>query len=155
MEWKVRNWKSSEGEVEWTELGHVPRTLGTTPRRNNSCAVRVCRHVLPTREALRRAESPKPHHALCVAAPQVRSAELARPRCSGSPRVVCCKRVSSFITDATDALQRPLPHRELHEAGGAAGGQASRHSTPLTVDSEEFSTEDCTSGDWVEIYVTR
>ena len=32
-----------------------------------------------------------------------------------------CKRVSSFITDATDALQRPLPHRELHEAGGAAG----------------------------------
>ena len=33
--------------------------------------------------------SPKPHHALCVAAPQVRSAELARPRCSSSPRVVC------------------------------------------------------------------
>ena len=31
-----------------------------------------------------------------------------------------CKRVSSFITDATDAKQRPLPHRELHEAGGAA-----------------------------------
>ena len=26
---------------------------------------------------------------------------------------LCCKRVSSFITDATDALQRPLPHREL------------------------------------------
>ena len=25
-----------------------------------------------------------------------------------------------FITDATDAIQRPLPHRELHEAGGAA-----------------------------------
>ena len=94
LEWKVRNWKSSEGEVEWTELGHVPRTLGTTPRRNNSCAVRVCRHVLPTREALqakRRARSlttrcvwPRPrsvalnspapgaraHHALCVAAPQ-------------------------------------------------------------------------------------
>ena len=31
-----------------------------------------------------------------------------------------CKRVSSFITDTTDAKQRPLPHRELHEAGGAA-----------------------------------
>ena len=34
--------------------------------------------------------------------------------------LMCCKRVSSFITDATDAKQRPLPHRELHEAGGAA-----------------------------------
>ena len=33
-----------------------------------------------------------------------------------------CK--SSFITDATDAKQRPLPHRELHEAGGAAGGDS-------------------------------
>ena len=36
------------------------------------------------------------------------------------PWFKCCKRVSSFITDATDAKERPLPHRELHEAGGAA-----------------------------------
>ena len=42
-------------------------------------------------------------HLLCLAAPHTRTR---------------CKRVSSFITDATDAKQRP--HRELHEAGGAA-----------------------------------
>ena len=30
---------------------------------------------------------------------------------------VCCKNVSSFITDETDAKQRPLLHQELHEAG--------------------------------------
>ena len=42
-------------------------------------------------------------------------------KCSKLGKVApSCKRVSSFITDATDAIQRPLPHRELHEAGGAA-----------------------------------
>ena len=42
-------------------------------------------------------------------------------RRTGQPLVcVLQKRVSSFITDATDAKQRPLPHRELHEVGGAA-----------------------------------
>jgi hypothetical protein len=32
------------------------------------------------------------------------------------------KMVRSFITDATDAKQRPLPHRELHETGEAPPG---------------------------------
>jgi hypothetical protein len=80
-------------------------------------AIRGRGHVLrsrPRAAALRRARLPRRREGLFFAWRERRE-EL----------FLSCKRVSSFITDATDALQRPLPHRELHEAGGAAGGQAS------------------------------
>ena len=57
--------------------------------------------------------------AAAAAAAAVQAADKRRRRRFTSLHFTC-KRVSSFITDATDAKQRPLPHRELHEAGGAA-----------------------------------
>ena len=54
---------------------------------------------------------------------------VGRERASARPRVgvrraeLSCRYGQLFHTDATDALQRPLPHRELHEAGGAAEGR--------------------------------